>query len=64
MHSPVGKPVAIVVGDGQVLQAPVANWLGRRSNAMADDFVDRLAGRAETEKVVHRTYRNLAYAKR
>ena len=55
-HSPVGKPVAIV-GNWQVLLAPVANWLGRRSNAMTDDFVDRLARRAGIKKVVHCTYR-------
>ena len=52
MHPPVGKPVAIV-GNWQVLLAPVANWLGRRSNAMADDFINRLAGRAEIKKVAH-----------
>jgi hypothetical protein len=45
-HSSVGKPVAIVVGNRQVLPAPVANWLHRRSNTMADDFVNRLAGGA------------------
>src|SRR5215467_271976 len=56
-HSPVGKPVAIVVGNRQVLPAPVANWLHRRSDAMADDLVDRLAGGAEIEKIVHCTYR-------
>ena len=59
-HSPVGKPVAIV-GNWQVLLAPVANWLGRRSNAMTDDFVDRLARRAGIKKVVHCTYRIPAY---
>ena len=59
-HSPVGKPVAIV-GNWQVLLAPVANWLGRRSNAMTDDFVDRLARRAGIKKVVHYTYRIPAY---
>jgi hypothetical protein len=59
-HSPVGKPVAIV-GNWQVLLAPVANWLGRRSNAMADDFVDRLARRAGIKKVVHCTYRIPAF---
>jgi hypothetical protein len=56
-HSPVGKPVAIVVGNRQVFQAPVANWLHRWSDAMADDLVDRLAGGAEIQKVVHCTYR-------
>jgi hypothetical protein len=56
-HSPVGKPVAIIVGNRQALLTPVANWLHRRSNTMADEFVDRLASRAEIEKVVHRTYR-------
>ena len=59
-HSPVGKPV-VIVGNWQVLLAPVANWLGRRSNAMTDDFVDRLARRAGIKKVDHYTYRIPAY---
>jgi len=54
---PAHKPVAIVIGNRQVLPAPVANWLHRRPDAMADDLVDRLAGGAEIEKVVHCTYR-------
>jgi hypothetical protein len=35
------------------LAAALANRLGRRSNTTADDFVDRFAGRAEIEKVIH-----------
>ncbi len=30
-----------------------ANWLGRRSNVVTNDFVDRLAGRAGIEEVRH-----------
>ena len=52
-RSPVGKPLAIV-SNRKVLLASLANWLGRRSNVVTDDFVDRLAGRTEKEKVVHR----------
>lgn len=51
--SPVGKPVAIV-SDRKFLLAALANGLGRRSNMVAVDFVDRLARRAEIEKVIHR----------
>ena len=50
----VRKPVAIF-GNWKILLAHVANRLGRWSNAVADDFVDCLAGRAEIEKVVHGT---------
>jgi hypothetical protein len=53
-HLLVRKPVAIF-GNWKILLAHVANRLGRWSNAVADDFVDRLAGRAEIEKVVHGT---------
>ena len=51
--SPVGKPVAIV-SYRKLLLAALANGLGRRSNMVAVDFVDRLARRAEIEKVIHR----------
>jgi hypothetical protein len=50
--SPVGEPLAIF-GDRKILLAALANRLGRRANAMAEDFVDHFAGRAEIEKVVH-----------
>src|SRR5215472_9187186 len=50
--SPVGEPLA-VFSDRKILLAVLANWLCRWSNTMADDFVDRFAGRAEIEKVVH-----------
>jgi hypothetical protein len=50
--SPEREPLAIF-GDRKVLPAALANRLGRRSNTMADDFVDRLAGRADIEKVIH-----------
>ena len=50
--SPVGKPV-VTIGNGQGLPANLANWLGRRSNVVTDDFVDRLAGRAGIEEVRH-----------
>ena len=53
-HSLVGNPVAIV-GSRKISLAPVANRLGQRSNTVADDFVDRLAGRAEIEKVFARS---------
>ena len=49
---PVGKPLAMV-SNRKVLLASLANWLGRRSNVVTDDFVDRVGGRAEKEKVVH-----------
>ena len=48
----VREPLAIF-GDRKVLLAALANRLDRRSNTMADDFVDSLAGRAEIEKVIH-----------
>jgi len=49
---PIGKPIAFV-SNRKVLLAPPANRLSRWSNAVADDFVNRLAGRAEIEKVFH-----------
>ena len=48
----VREPLAIF-GDRKVLLAALANRLDRRSNTMADDFVDRLAAGAEIEKVIH-----------
>jgi hypothetical protein len=51
-QSLVGNPVAMV-SNWKILLAHVANWLGRRSNTMADDFVNRPAGRAKIEKVLH-----------
>ena len=51
-HFPIGKPIAFVSSRKVLLAAP-ANRLSRWSNAVADDFVNRLAGRAEIEKVVH-----------
>ena len=50
--SPIGKPV-VTIGDGLGLLAHLADWLGRRSNVVTDDFVDRLAGRAGMEEVYH-----------
>jgi hypothetical protein len=51
-RSPVGKPLAIV-SNRKILLAFLANWLGRRSEMVTDDFVDRLAGWAEKQKIVH-----------
>ena len=51
-HFPIGKPVAFV-SNRKVLLAHPANRLSSWSNAVADDFVNRLAGRAEIETVVH-----------
>jgi len=51
-HSLVGNPVAIV-GNREILPPNVASRFGRRSNTMTDDFVDRLAGLAEIETVIH-----------
>ena len=51
-HLPIGKPVAFV-SNRKVLLAPPANRLTRWSNAVADDFVNRLAARAEIAKVGH-----------
>ena len=48
---PIGKPIAFV-SNRKVLLAPPANRLSRWSNAVADDFVNRLAARAE-KKVGH-----------
>jgi hypothetical protein len=56
--SSVGKPVAIVVGNWKLLLAPFANGFGRRANVVADDFVDRLTGRAEIKKVIHFRFQN------
>ena len=50
--SPIGEPLTIF-GDRKTLLAALANRLGRRSNTMAEDFVDHFAGRAEIEKVIH-----------
>src|SRR5262249_25243655 len=49
---PIGKPIAFV-SNRKVLLAPPANRLSRWSNAVADDFVNRLAARAEIKKVGH-----------
>ncbi len=51
-HLPIGNPIAFF-SNWKVLLAPPANRLSRWSNAVADDFVNRLASRAEIEKVVH-----------
>jgi hypothetical protein len=56
--SSVGKPVAIVIGNWKLLLAALANGFGRRANVVADDFVDRLTGRAEIKKVIHFRFRN------
>jgi hypothetical protein len=50
--SSVGKPVAIV-GNWKVSLARRTNRLGGRSNPVADDFVDRLAGRTGIKEVVY-----------
>jgi hypothetical protein len=52
LGSPVGKPLTIL-SNRKLLLAALANGLGRRPNMVADDFVDRLAGWAEIEKVIH-----------
>ena len=49
---PIGKPIAFV-SNRKVLLAPPANRLSRWSNAVADDFVNRLAARAEIKTVGH-----------
>jgi len=49
---PVGQPIAIV-SNRKLLLAALANRLGWWSNVVADDFVDRFAGWAEIEKVIH-----------
>jgi hypothetical protein len=46
VDSLVRNPVAIV-GNRKVLLTRLANRLGWRPNAVADDFVDRFAGRAK-----------------
>jgi hypothetical protein len=51
-HLPIGKPIAFV-SNWKVLLARPANRLSRWSNAVADDFVNRLAARAEIKKVGH-----------
>jgi hypothetical protein len=52
VRSPVDKP-ADILGNRKLLLACLANWLGRGSNAVARNFVDRLTGRTEVEKIVH-----------
>jgi hypothetical protein len=52
LGSPIGEPL-IIFGDRKVSLASFANWLSRRSNAVTVDFVNRLAGRAEKQTVVH-----------
>ena len=49
---PIRKPIAFV-SNRKVLLAPPANRLSRWSNAVADDFVNRLAARAEIKTVGH-----------
>ena len=49
---PIGKPIAFV-SNRKVLLAPPANRLSRWPNAVADDFVNRLAARAEIKTVGH-----------
>ena len=49
---PIGKPIPFV-SNRKVLPAPPANRLSRWSNAVADDFVNRLAARAEIKTVGH-----------
>jgi hypothetical protein len=51
-HLPIGKPIAFV-SNRKVLLALPAKRLSRWSNAVADDFVNRLAARAEIKKVGH-----------
>jgi len=51
-HLPIGKPIAFV-SNRKVLLALPAKRLSRWSNAAADDFVNRLAARAEIKKVGH-----------
>jgi hypothetical protein len=41
----VGKPVA-VLGNWKLFLAALADCLGRRSDTVADDFVNRFTGRA------------------
>jgi len=51
-YSPIGEPL-IIFGDRKVLLASLANWLSWRSNAVTVNFVNRLAGWAEKQTVVH-----------
>jgi hypothetical protein len=46
------------VGNWKLLLAPLANGFGRRANVVADDFVDRLTGRAEIKKAIHFRFQN------
>jgi len=50
-RSSVGKPVPIL-GNRKVLLARLTNRLGRRSNAVPDDFVNRFAGQTEIKVIV------------
>ena len=51
--SSVGKP-NIILGNGEVFLARLTNRLGRRSNAVPDDFINRFAGRTEIKVIVRR----------
>jgi hypothetical protein len=50
-RSSVGKPV-VILGNGEVFLARLTNRLGRRSNAVPDDFINRFAGRTEIKVIV------------
>ena len=50
-RSSVGKPV-VILGNRKVLLARLTNWLGRRSNAVPDDFINRFAGRTAIKVIV------------
>jgi hypothetical protein len=52
-RSSVGKP-DIILGNGEIFLAGLTNWLGRRSNAVPDDFINRFAGRTEIKVIVRR----------
>jgi hypothetical protein len=50
-RSSVGKP-NIILGNGEVFLARLTNRLGRRSNAVPDDFINRFAGRTEIKVIL------------
>jgi hypothetical protein len=52
-HSSVGKPV-VILGNRKGFLARLTNRLGRRANAVPDDFVNRFAGRTEIKVIVRR----------
>jgi hypothetical protein len=50
-RSSVSKP-NIILGNGEVFLARLTNRLGRRSNTVPDDFINRFAGWTEIKVIV------------